>query len=137
MNTRFTSPIALSIAVLTTWIAVTAAQEYELARSTIDGGGIMRSIGGAFDLSGTIGQPDAGVLSGGAFVLTGGFWFAEARTDCNSDGTVNLHDYDDFKACLAGPDAGVGGGCTCFDVNQSDTVDLLDFAVAQTTYTGP
>jgi hypothetical protein len=27
-----------------------------------------------FSVSGTIGQPDAGMMSGGAFSLTGGFW---------------------------------------------------------------
>jgi hypothetical protein len=46
---------------------------------TIDGGGEVFSIGGAFELSGTIGQPDAsraGVLRGGPYHLTGGFWGA-------------------------------------------------------------
>jgi len=30
--------------------------------------------GGAYSLSGTIGQPDAGTMSGGAYGITGGFW---------------------------------------------------------------
>lgn len=47
--------------------------EYDLAWSTIDGGG--GSAGTNYQLSGTIGQPDAGpVLSGGAYSLSGGFW---------------------------------------------------------------
>ena len=37
------------------------------------GGGI--SAGGAYQVSGTLGQPDAGVaMSGGNYSLTGGFW---------------------------------------------------------------
>lgn len=49
---------------------------YNLTWSTIDGGGYTVSTGGAFTLSGTIGQPDAGVSSGGAYTLSGGFWSA-------------------------------------------------------------
>lgn len=41
--------------------------------NTLDGGGGTSS-GGAFGLSGTIGQADAEEMSGGAFVLRGGFW---------------------------------------------------------------
>lgn len=41
--------------------------------STIDGGG-GKSAGGAYSVSGTIGQPDAGLMSGGTYTLAGGFW---------------------------------------------------------------
>lgn len=37
-------------------------------------GGGGTSTGGAYSVSGTIGQPDAGTMSGGPFTLTGGFW---------------------------------------------------------------
>ena len=47
---------------------------YDLSWNTIDGGGISSATGGAYSLGGTIGQPDAGASSGGAYVLTGGFW---------------------------------------------------------------
>lgn len=50
------------------------AQSISTERSVIAGGG-GTSIGGAFTLSGTIGQPDATTpLTGGAFSLAGGFW---------------------------------------------------------------
>jgi hypothetical protein len=39
---------------------------------TIDGGGT--STGWVYVASGTIGQSDAGRMSGGSFALTGGFW---------------------------------------------------------------
>jgi len=46
---------------------------FDLTWWTVDGGGGTVS-GGAYELSGTIGQPDAGVLSGGGYTLAGGFW---------------------------------------------------------------
>ena len=110
--------------------------EFEITRSTIDGGGVMRSTGDDLELSGTIGQSDAGVMTGDDFELTGGFWFGLSPTDCNEDGGVNLLDYSTFEPCLAGPDAGVGEACECFDVNRSGAVDLIDFAVAQAAFMG-
>jgi hypothetical protein len=47
---------------------------YDLTWSTIDGGGVTLSVGGVYTLAGTAGQPDAGVLAGGAFSLDSGFW---------------------------------------------------------------
>jgi len=47
---------------------------YELSWWTVDGGGGTWSIGGGFQLGGTAGQPDAGVLAGGGYTLGGGFW---------------------------------------------------------------
>jgi hypothetical protein len=47
---------------------------FDLTWSTVDGGGALDLSGGTFTLHGTAGQPDAGVVSGGTFVLQGGFW---------------------------------------------------------------
>jgi hypothetical protein len=47
---------------------------YDLSWWTVDGGGQMYSLGGGYELGGTIGQPDAGVLTGGGYTLGGGFW---------------------------------------------------------------
>jgi hypothetical protein len=50
------------------------AQGLAMERHVSAGGG-GASTGGAFALTGTVGQPDAGApLSGGAFSLSGGFW---------------------------------------------------------------
>ena len=59
------------------WVCVTSAlaQSYSIDWFTIDGGG-GTSTGGVYSASGTIGQPDAGVASGGNFSLGGGFWGA-------------------------------------------------------------
>jgi hypothetical protein len=50
-----------------------SAQGYSIDWSTIDGGG-GTSTGGVYSVTGTIGQPDAGKMSGGNFTLSGGFW---------------------------------------------------------------
>ena len=50
-----------------------AAQNFTIDWFTIDGGG-GTSTGGGYSLSGTLGQPDAGLHSGGPFTLHGGFW---------------------------------------------------------------
>ena len=53
--------------------AVGFAQPYSIDWYTIDGGGGTSS-NGQYVVSGTIGQPDAGTISGGNYSVTGGFW---------------------------------------------------------------
>jgi hypothetical protein len=57
---------------------------YSLDWSTLDGGGQTSATGGAYQLRGTVGQPDAGQLTGGVYGLNGGF-FSPA-----SGGTVDV-----------------------------------------------
>jgi hypothetical protein len=66
---------ALSLVALATSARAQSGGPFDLSWSTIDGGG-GASASGQFSLAGTVGQPDAGVLtlSGGQFSLTGGFW---------------------------------------------------------------
>jgi len=54
-------------------VATLQAQNYSIDWFTIDGGG-GTSTGGVYAVSGTIGQPDAGHMSGGTYTLDGGFW---------------------------------------------------------------
>lgn len=63
------------LALIAASIAISAsAQNYSIDWFTIDGGGGTSS-GGVYSLSGTIGQPDAGVtMTGGQYTLVGGFW---------------------------------------------------------------
>ncbi len=50
------------------------AQSYSIDWHKVAGGGGV-STGGAYQVSGTIGQPDAGTaMTGGNYSLTGGFW---------------------------------------------------------------
>jgi hypothetical protein len=47
---------------------------YDLSWNTIDGGGSTFAQGGNYSLGSTSGAADAGVQSGGAYILQGGFW---------------------------------------------------------------
>ena len=53
---------------------VMAQGGYDLSWWTADGGGYTFSTGGNYSLGGTIGQPDAGLLTGPGYTLAGGFW---------------------------------------------------------------
>lgn len=64
----------LSLMLLATGFQVAQAQSYNIDWYKVSGGG-GTSTGGVYTVSGTIGQPDAGGgLSGGNYMVTGGFW---------------------------------------------------------------
>jgi hypothetical protein len=97
---------------------------------TIDGGG-GTSTGGTFELSGTIGQPDAGVMTGGTFELSGGYWTAVAPPvltcdyDYNQDENVDLTDAQLMAQVAAGiivADPSWLSG----DLNGDENADLTD-----------
>lgn len=67
MKTRFILSLMFSL------LAVSARAQFSIDWFTIDGGG-GTSTGGVYSVSGTIGQPDAGAMSGGNFTIQGGFW---------------------------------------------------------------
>ena len=64
----------LLLFILNSGLSTALAQQYSIGWYKIAGGG-GTSTGATYQVSGTIGQPDAsGALSGGNFSLTGGFW---------------------------------------------------------------
>ena len=77
---------AALLGMLFSGIALSAPQVFSLPWWTVDGGGGV-SQGGSYQLSGTIGQADAGLLSGGSYALQGGFWGGEST----SGGSYMLH----------------------------------------------
>ena len=103
------SPIAAFLAVPVVFAAHAAAQPYEIPSFTVDGGGGTLQ-GDIFTLSGTTGQPDAGVLQGSRFSISGGFWSGLGELPgCNlADiaepfGVLDLNDVTGFVgAFLAG-----------------------------------
>jgi hypothetical protein len=109
------------------------AQTFDLSWHTVDGGGGMNSSGGAFSLSGAIGQPDAQsppVMVGGAFELIGGFWpvanVCYCLADMNGDGKRDGRDIQQFVNCVV---AGGDGNCYCADVDQANGVTVADVAM--------
>lgn len=111
---------------------------YGVTRQSVDGGGEMFAAGGTYELHGTIGQPDTGVLHGGGYQLAAAFWFPVLPGDLGEDGSIDLFDYGAFHSCADGPDGGLPPmPCRVFDVDESGTVDLADFAVLQQSFSGP
>ena len=109
MLRQSTMVLVMTVCVLLCW-AMPAGAQVTIPWSTIDSGGGTSS-GGSFVLSGTIGQPDAGLpMTGGGFTLTGGFWSASAvggsdcdNTDFNQDGDFPTPlDLEDFINAVAG-----------------------------------
>jgi hypothetical protein len=67
----------VALVALLLFTSVALAQEgdgYDLSWTTVDGGGHTFSVGGDYELGGTISQHDAGYMSGGDYALCGGFW---------------------------------------------------------------
>ncbi len=98
---------------------------YDLSWWTIDGGGITFATGGSFALGGTVGQPDASnALTGGAFSLTGGFWFTPVCIPTNGDvdGNGCVDDADLLQVLFAFGSSGSNPA----DVNCDSLVDDAD-----------
>ncbi len=111
--------------------ATVASAQLAISRHVVAGGGATFSTGGSFSLGWTIGQADAQpapVMSGGNFVLTGGFWTDAAVCTCpgdmNGDGKKNGDDVQRFIGCLV-----VGGDCACADLNFVGGVTSVDVSV--------
>lgn len=63
---------------------------FDLSWHTIDGGGSTSSSDSVYTLSGTIGQPDAGQMSGGDYTLSGGFWVGSLVSEEEPDPDPDL-----------------------------------------------
>lgn len=132
--TRICRPFALFVGAV--MVGANGADDFRLTRWTIDGGGEVRCAGGAFEISGTIGQPDTGVMRGPGFELAAGFWFPVSAGDCDTDGVVGLVDFGSFHPCVSGPDGTAAPDCTCYDLDRDNDVDLADIAELQLTFDG-
>ncbi len=74
-------------------------------------------------------------LSGQSVITTYG---AEAWSDFDRDGDVDLADFSQFQVCFNGPNRPAGKGCAVnADLDNDSDVDLLDFATLQTCFNGP
>ena len=116
-------------AALLVLLPATAHAQFSIDWYTIDGGGGTSS-GGVFELSGTIGQPDASVVAGtgGGFECLGGFWGVAGNPscypDCNASGSLTIADFGCFQAKFASQDPYA-------DCNQTGTLTIADFGCFQ------
>jgi len=65
--------VLAAVALLVVFAIAAALDNPEADWFTVDGGGAMVTAGNV-TLTGTIGQPDSGLLKGGTYALEGGFW---------------------------------------------------------------
>jgi hypothetical protein len=77
MRTKILLIVGLLSLLSTFALAQPSGGSYTITKNTIDSGG-GTSAGGAYTLTGTVGQADASLqgLTGGQYHLTGGFWSA-------------------------------------------------------------
>jgi hypothetical protein len=106
----------LMLASITVTILTSAGAEgaYNISQYTIDGGG-GTSAGGQYELTGTIGQPDAAYSESGRYEVLGGFW---------PGGPLCFVDFKDF-ARFAELWLETGTGLAA-DLYEDNIVDLLD-----------
>lgn len=118
-------------------LCAVAYGQYEIPWHTVAGGGACPpngSVGGTYELSGTIGQHDAGSatapLAGGTFTMVGGYWTIATPVvppacvcpgDMNIDGLKNGGDIQNFVTCMV-----AGGDCACADVDAAPGLSFDD-----------
>ena len=134
--------IVVSLGLITPVFAQTGGG-YDLTWSTLDGGG-GTSAGGGYEVSGTIGQPDARnrpeLMTGGNYTLIGGFWVIPecpaVPADYDGDCDVDQADYQAFEACASGPEIPLAASCENKDLDPDGDVDQLDFGLFQRCLSG-
>lgn len=91
-------------------VSSASAQLFEIPWYTVDAGG-GTSVGSGFELTGTVGQPDAGPeLTSGNYLLEGGFWYGSSgpsnscRPDFTHDGVLDFFDVSAFLAAYSAMD---------------------------------
>src|SRR5436305_1783869 len=97
-------PFLLSAGLLLGLTMNSRAQSYDISWYKIAGGG-GTSTGGTYTVSGTIGQPDAGTMLGGAYSLTGGFWGIIAAVQTPGSPFLTIRTTNSNSAVLSWPSA--------------------------------
>ena len=109
--------VIVTVLIASVLLGATTRGAYEIDWYTIDGGG-GESAGGTYSLTGTAGQSDPGVMSGGDYVLSGGFW--PGTYGC----IVGFTDLANFCAEWLMTDAGLDA-----DLGGTQGVDFVDFSI--------
>lgn len=106
--------------------ATNGISQYALDWFTLDHGG-GRSSGGAYTISGTIGQPDAFASSGGSYTLHGGFWSAAAVVQTESAPSLRII-HSGTNVTLFWPNPSTG-----FQLEESPSLSLPAWADVSAT----
>jgi len=109
---------------LTALACTPAWAQYGLGWYTIDGGGGMAAVGAPYAVSGTIGQPDAALMTGGPFSLSGGFWVGDIAVVGIEDDDATLDPPLSFRLRAATPNPLAGRSVIAFDLPDARHVCL-------------
>lgn len=116
--------------VIAACVAAPAWAQYNISRFTVDGGG-GRSLGGSYELVGTIGQPDAGLSTGASFSLGGGFWAGGSAVVGVGDGDDEARGFPlSFRLHAAAPNPLVRSTVIAFDLPEARWTRLLLYNAA-------
>ena len=144
-NRKFIMGSVAAVLVLTgVAFAAYLGGDFDLNWYTIDGGG-GESTGRRFAVAGTIGQPDAGMMTGGDFSLSGGFrapptgsgggclrdpeWICDG--DVDGDGQVNPVDSGLVQAAFGSSDE--GDRCQ-YDIDCDGQINPVDSGIVQSLF---
>jgi len=117
--------------------ASVVADDFTVDWYTVDGGGAMGASGGDFELSATIGQPDASnAMTGGEFELVGGFWAGSVADEFCSGDLDGDNDIDlaDLAQLLGHYGTSSGAVYEDGDLDGDGDVDLADLAALLGVY---
>ena len=108
--------------------ASASAQSYSIDWFTIDGGG-GTSTGGVYQVSGTLGQPDAGpTMSGGNYSVDGGFWSIIAAVQTPGAPTLTVTPTTTNTAVVSWPFPSTG-----FALEQNPTLGTTNWTSVTNT----
>ncbi|MHC4882278.1 MAG: hypothetical protein ACYTEN_09145 [Planctomycetota bacterium] len=112
-------------------LAVSAFGGYRISWCTVDSGG-GTSAGGAYRLTGTIGQPDADYLNGGQYELLGGYWVGGPLC------IANLADFATLAAhWMDMPCNEANNWCGGADLDKMGDVGIADLMLLADYWLGP
>lgn len=111
---------------------------YDMNWYTIDGGGATYLVGAnGYSLGGTAGQPDAGLMAGGDFLLGGGFWYgvggAACYANCDNSTTPPILNILDF-ICFQNKYAMNDPYANCDLSTSIPVLNALDFICFQNAF---
>ncbi len=98
---------------------------------TIDSGGVTMTGPNGLELSCTTGQPDAGLMSSGALILSGGFWpLPESAIDCYANCDLSslppILNVNNFQ-CFLNLFAAQSPRANCDESTASPVLNINDF----------
>jgi len=128
-----------NLAILVTLASGAGALAIDIPWHTVDGGATATATSASFELRASIGQPDAGLHTGGSFTLSGGYRLSASADaapclgDIDGDGTVDLTDLSMMLAAFGSCD-GDSNFNKLADFDDSGCIELGDLAALLGVY---